>query len=60
MKSLTYFSKFTKNKEGDQNNDGGLNIQTLKESMDNIDRKSIDRVEDEAPTEDEHQQLNES
>ncbi|XP_037807306.1 uncharacterized protein LOC119600819 isoform X1 [Lucilia sericata] len=66
MKSLTYFSKFTKTKDGEENNDGGLDIQTLKDSMDNVDRKSSDGVEEEgdetitSPAEDEHQQLNES
>ncbi|XP_046804559.1 uncharacterized protein LOC111676532 isoform X2 [Lucilia cuprina] len=66
MKSLTYFSKFTKTKDGEENNDGGLDIQTLKDSMDNVDRKSSDDVEEEgdetitSPAEDEHQQLNES
>ena len=73
MKSLTYFSKFNhqnKNSEGDYK-DGGLDIQTLRESMDNVDRNS--NAEEAAETaaitasskhnlieEDEHQQLNES
>lgn len=67
MKSLTYFSKFTKTREGDNPNDGGLDIQTLKDTMDHVDHRALDRLaveDDDTPTkssvEDEHQQLNES
>lgn len=70
MKSLTYFSKFNQNKNSDGDyKDGGLDIQTLKESMDNVNHNSKVEEETERETaslkhshiiEDEHQQLNES
>lgn len=65
MKSLTYFSKFNRNKEGEDSS--GLDIQNLQDSMDNMDRKSFEGATDEddlthktTKNEDEHQQLNES
>lgn len=62
MKSLTYFSKFNRNKDGEDSS--GLDIQNLKDSMDNMDRKSFEGATDvgvdKTTNEDEHQQLNES
>lgn len=64
MKSITYFSKFTKNKESGETSDGGLDMQTLKDSMDEVQRNedaqsenvanSTDDEKSSAQTQDEH------
>lgn len=57
MKSITYFSKFTKNKESGETSDGGLDMQTLKDSMDEVQRNEDAQSENVANSTDDEKSL---